>query len=43
MAVSYLIDAAIISPYGKYIAAIETPVKLESKEIIGEHRMIILT
>lgn len=35
--------AAEISPDGKYIAAIEAPVKLESGEIIGEHRMIILT
>lgn len=35
--------ASDISPDGKYIAAIEAPVKLESGEIIGEHRMIILT
>lgn len=35
--------SADISPNGKYIAAIEAPVKLESGEIIGEHRMIILT
>lgn len=35
--------ASDISPDGKYIAAIEAPVKLESGETIGEHRMIILT
>lgn len=35
--------AADISPDGKYIAAIEAPVKMESGEIIGEHRLIILT
>lgn len=35
--------AADISPDGKYIAAIEAPVELEDGEIIGEHRMIILT
>jgi len=35
--------ASDISPDGKYIAAIEAPVKMESGEIIGEHRMIILT
>jgi hypothetical protein len=35
--------ASDISPDGKYIAAVEAPVKMESGEIIGEHRMIILT
>ncbi len=35
--------ASDISPDGKYIAAIEAPVKLESGEIIGEHKLIILT
>jgi WD40 repeat protein len=35
--------AADISPDGKYIAAIEAPVKLENGDMIGEHRMIILT
>lgn len=38
-----VVVAADISPDGKYIAAIEAPVKLEGGEIIGEHKMIILT
>ncbi len=38
-----VVVAADISPDGKYMAAIEAPVKLESGEIIGKHRMIILT
>lgn len=38
-----VVIASDISPDGKYIAAIEAPVKLESGEIIGEHKLIILT
>jgi hypothetical protein len=38
-----VVIAADISYDGKYIAAIEAPVKLENNEVNGEHKMIILT
>ncbi len=38
-----VVIAADISGDGKYIAAIEAPVRLENNEVIGEHKMIILT